>query len=154
MKDAQISTLYDSFEQAVRKFGGRQCLGWRPMSGGQAGDFQWHTYKEAQGASGWSNMAARCSGRCVQLCADSACARSSGDSGSQRDGCTWPQSRRCGVSESSQARVDSSLLTRGLSAGKAGVYSINCPQFMLAIQACNRSGVAMGELTVLVEVQA
>ena len=50
VEDPQVRTLYESFESAVHQFGGRKCLGWRPIRDGKAGDFEWYTYKQAHGA--------------------------------------------------------------------------------------------------------
>ena len=46
-----INTLYDMFENSVKKHGGRKCLGWRPINNGKAGDFQWISYKQAHGTT-------------------------------------------------------------------------------------------------------
>lgn len=42
------STLYELFQNSVRKFGGEKCLGWRPIDSetGKAGDYKWMTYAE------------------------------------------------------------------------------------------------------------
>jgi hypothetical protein len=43
------TTLYELFEESVRKHGDRPCLGWRPMTDGKAGPFEFWTYKETRG---------------------------------------------------------------------------------------------------------
>ena len=45
-----IKTLYDQFEDSVKRAADRNCLGWRPLEGGKAGPFQWFSYKETQSA--------------------------------------------------------------------------------------------------------
>lgn len=44
------STLYEVFENSVKTFGDKQCLGFRPMLDGKAGPYQWWTYKQTHGA--------------------------------------------------------------------------------------------------------
>ena len=43
-----IKTLYDQFEESVKRASHQNCLGWRPIQGGKAGPFQWFSYKETQ----------------------------------------------------------------------------------------------------------
>lgn len=43
---AGINTLYEMFTASVAKFGGNRCLGKRPVTNGEAGDYVWWTYEE------------------------------------------------------------------------------------------------------------
>jgi long-chain acyl-CoA synthetase len=42
-----VKTLYESFEQSVKKNGDKPALGWRPMTDGKAGAYEWMTYNQA-----------------------------------------------------------------------------------------------------------
>lgn len=44
-----VATLYELFEQSVRKFPNNKCLGWRPIKNGKAQDYTYLTYREVQG---------------------------------------------------------------------------------------------------------
>lgn len=46
----EVTTLYELFERSARKYPNRKCIGWRPIENGTAGPFQFHTYRETQGA--------------------------------------------------------------------------------------------------------
>eukprot|EP00878_Enallax_costatus_P003626 GHUV01003840.1.p1 GENE.GHUV01003840.1~~GHUV01003840.1.p1 ORF type:complete len:345 (+),score=105.28 GHUV01003840.1:110-1144(+) len=84
------STLYELFQNSVRKFGGEKCLGWRPINKetGKAGAYEWMTFDEAN--------------------------------------------------EKIQA-IASGLSSLGLTKdNRVGVYGVNCPEWMIAMQACNR----------------
>ena len=41
-----ISTLYELFQFSAKKFAGERCLGYRPVTGGSVGDYEWLTYAE------------------------------------------------------------------------------------------------------------
>ena len=43
-------TLYEVFEYSVKKHGHQRCLGWRPVSGGKPGPYEFWTYSETRGA--------------------------------------------------------------------------------------------------------
>ena len=43
------STLYEVFERSVKLFGENRCLGWRPITDGKAGPYEYWTYKQTQG---------------------------------------------------------------------------------------------------------
>lgn len=45
-----MTTLYESLEQSVKKNGDKPALGWRPMTDGKAGPYEWLTYNQVQGA--------------------------------------------------------------------------------------------------------
>lgn len=67
IEDSKTSTLAESFDNAVKQFGHRKCLGWRPITNGKAGEFKWHTYKEAHSTLLGQCLAADCgrdSARC------------------------------------------------------------------------------------------
>lgn len=44
-----VKTLYESMKQSVEKNGDKPALGWRPMTDGKAGAYEWLTYKQADG---------------------------------------------------------------------------------------------------------
>ena len=44
------TTLYEVFENSVKTYSDKQCLGFRPMVDGKAGPYQWWTYKQTHGA--------------------------------------------------------------------------------------------------------
>ena len=48
-----VTTLFELFERSVRNNPGRRCIGWRPVQGGRAGPYTYHTYKETQGCRSW-----------------------------------------------------------------------------------------------------
>jgi len=76
------------FSIAPKKFAGERCLGYRPVTGGSVGDYEWLTYAET----------------------------------AQRVDC-----------------IASGLAALGLSADdRVGVYGVNCCEWMIAMQACNR----------------
>ncbi len=43
-------TLYEVFEYSVKRHGNNKCLGWRPMSNGKPGPYEFWTYNETRGA--------------------------------------------------------------------------------------------------------
>lgn len=44
-----VTTLYELFENSVKKYPNNKCLGWRPIQDGKAQPYTFHTYKEVQG---------------------------------------------------------------------------------------------------------
>lgn len=44
-----VKTLYESLEQTVKNHGEKPALGWRPMTDGKAGPYEWMTYGQVQG---------------------------------------------------------------------------------------------------------
>ena len=44
-------TLYEVFEYSVKRHGDKKCLGWRPMSNGKPGPYEFWTYNETRGAN-------------------------------------------------------------------------------------------------------
>lgn len=43
-------TLYEVFEYSAKKHGNKNCLGWRSMSNGKPGPYEFWTYNETRGA--------------------------------------------------------------------------------------------------------
>jgi long-chain acyl-CoA synthetase len=43
-----VKTLYESLEQTVKNHGEKPALGWRPMTDGKAGPYEWMTYGQVQ----------------------------------------------------------------------------------------------------------
>lgn len=43
-------TLYEVFENSVKKHGDQNCLGWREITDGKPGPYKWWTYSETKGA--------------------------------------------------------------------------------------------------------
>ena len=43
-------TLYEVFEYSVKRHGDKKCLGWRPMTNGKPGPYEYWTYNETRGA--------------------------------------------------------------------------------------------------------
>ena len=43
-------TLYEVFEYSVKRHGDKKCLGWRPMTNGKPGPYEFWTYNETRGA--------------------------------------------------------------------------------------------------------
>lgn len=48
--EGSATTLYEVFEQSVKRYGDCKCLGWRPIVDGKAGPYEYWTYKETRGA--------------------------------------------------------------------------------------------------------
>lgn len=48
--EGAATTLYEVFEQSVKRYGDSKCLGWRPIVDGKAGPYEYWTYKETRGA--------------------------------------------------------------------------------------------------------
>lgn len=46
-----VNTLYESLEQSIKKNGDKPALGWRPMTDGKAGAYEWLTYSQVQGTA-------------------------------------------------------------------------------------------------------
>ena len=44
-----VKTLYESLEQTVKNHSEKPALGWRPMTDGKAGPYEWMTYGQVQG---------------------------------------------------------------------------------------------------------
>lgn len=87
---AGVTTLYELFDNGVKNFSSKKCLGWRPIVDDAAGEYEWWTYAET--------------GEKV-------------------------------------AAVASGIATTGIAPGsRVGVLGPNCPEWMLAMQACNRMG--------------
>jgi hypothetical protein len=47
--DGGCTTLFEVFEQSVKRYGDCKCLGWRPIVNGKAGPYEYWTYKETRG---------------------------------------------------------------------------------------------------------
>ncbi|BDA46672.1 Long chain acyl-CoA synthetase 3 [Coccomyxa sp. Obi] len=87
--EGAATTLYEVFEQSVKRHGDCKCLGWRPIVDGKPGPYEYWTYKETR--------------------------------------------ERAAV-------LASSVVASGTKpGGRVGIYAPNCPNWMLIIQACNRS---------------
>jgi long-chain acyl-CoA synthetase len=41
-----VTTLYELFQYGVKKFAGEKCLGYRPVTDGSVGDYEWLTYAD------------------------------------------------------------------------------------------------------------
>ncbi|GMH34445.1 hypothetical protein BSKO_02279 [Bryopsis sp. KO-2023] len=84
-----VTTLFELFERSAEKFANSDCVGYRPMKGGVAGDFKFWSYEET----------------------------------------------------STHVKSVSSILTREHLFGpgtKVCIFGANCPEWMVAMQACNR----------------
>ena len=66
-------TLYEVFENSVKKHGDKNCLGWRPISNGKPGPYEYWTYNETRGAELLISMQLAASLSLHQPCSQSAC---------------------------------------------------------------------------------
>jgi long-chain acyl-CoA synthetase len=41
-----VATLYEMFDKSAKQYGSNKCLGYRPITDGKPGDYQWYTYAE------------------------------------------------------------------------------------------------------------
>ena len=60
------TTLFESFERSVKNNPDAKCLGWRPITNGKAGDFEFMNYKQTHGAH-WLPAETGCFSRLQRL---------------------------------------------------------------------------------------
>ena len=149
-------TLYEVFEYSAKKHGHQRCLGWRPITGGKPGPYEFWTYSETRGAqyAPLHHCAASYEGSHLYGLTPMTSIPKPKPSSQQSTlhGLLTCMSLPCGptacvfCAAERAAVLAAAIKAAGVKAGgRVGIYSPNVPNWMLVIQACNRSSLQVGE---------
>ena len=149
-------TLYEVFEYSVKKHGHQRCLGWRPMTGGKPGPYEFWTYSETRGAqyAPLHHCAASYEGPHLYRLNTNDITPQPKPFSQQNTplGLLTCMSLPCGptacvfCAAERAAVLAAAIKAAGVKAGgRVGIYAPNVPNWMLVIQACNRSSLQVGE---------